>query len=768
MSLVADSFSSLVVSGKEPDAEAIEKLNVFENDNTLGDILQSVRTAHAKSRQELQVATKRYVEAAKVHRGEPSIQQVKLLNDYKATQVKLAVLRELKVCREKLSVLRQHVEQQETQKALEAHKELTEAIGQMKQYSEVKIVRALSSEADNLFAQIEEEQMAKWSKAVEVTQTQVAVGDDAGTEFQLLGSIGDGVQKKSLGQLVKSLDGVFERLLDLQVQVKSDSQSRVSIAPEACSTLPQFSDSLIALVTVINTLPKDVSAPVIKRLSTPVTNKLLQSLGKLIPDSVDGLPAFEAHLDLLETLEEKLTSFGWLSGDEITDWSFSLPEVWLSARKDKFLAELRTRLLSGAVENISDEKKTTPRPPSKAQESPKKPRTASHSTTGSRQVRKSQSQASLAPSEGSADNWGDDDLEFSDEEKETKEDWGWDEPITEETAEEAKSVAAESTAESNEDWGWGDETDVVIDDNEGDVTVEATTTATPADVAIITTNLPEILTSTITSFLNEGSHLYEERKKLKIGSAGFMYPSQTANFYALYRALVPLAYRSAKSPLALYNDIETINNHIRAQKDEAELAAELELMDKFGKRHLRQVLEQHQSHITDILNGAGGFQNCSHEGGNLFNCQAAAEKLTSYLTQLSDEWEDQVSDNARMQMLGTLLNCAATTIVTEVENLGDISEAESQELAKLVAVISAGVESLFGEALTATFCQNWLKFEYLGQILESNLADIRYLLESDALVDYSADELVSLVHALFSDSERREKLISDIYRKGSQ
>lgn len=191
-------------------------------------------------------------------------------------------------------------------------------------------------------------------------------------------------------------------------------------------------------------------------------------------------------------------------------------------------------------------------------------------------------------------------------------------------------------------------------------------------------------------------------------------------------------------------------------------------MDKFGKRHLRQVLEQHQSHITDILNGAGGFQNCSHEGGNLFNCQAAAEKLTSYLTQLSDEWEDQVSDNARMQMLGTLLNCAATTIVTEVENLGDVSEAESQELAKLVAVISAGVESLFGEALTATFCQNWLKFEYLGQILESNLADIRYLLESDALVDYSADELVSLVHALFSDSERREKLISDIYRKGGQ
>ncbi|KAG5358516.1 hypothetical protein CJU89_5110 [Yarrowia sp. B02] len=755
MSLVADSFSNLIVSGKEPDAAAVEKLNVFENENTLGEILQSVRTAHAKSRQELEGATKRYVEEAKVHRGEPSTQQVKLLNDYKATQVKLAVLRELKVCREKLNVLRQHVEQQETQKALEAHTELTGAIGQMKQYAEVKIVRALAAEADNLFAQIEEQQLAKWHKAVEVTQKEVSVGDNAQAEYELLGSIGQPVQKKALDQLVKALDGVFERLLDLQAEIKSDSQSRVSISAKSVSSLPQFSDSLVALVTVISTLPKDVSAPVIKRLSTPVTNKLLQSLGKLIPDSVEGLPAFEAHLDLLETLEEKLTSLGWLSGDEITDWSFSLPEVWLSERKDKFLAEMRTKLLSGAVESVSEDKKTAK--PVKAQESPKKARTASHSTTGSKQVRKSQSQTSLAASEGS-DNWGDE-LEFSDEEKESKEDWGWDEPIAEETAEETKSVA-ESAAESNEDWGWGDETDVAVDDHDGDVTVEPVTSAN-----MVTTNLPEILTSTITSFLNEGSQLYEERKKLKIGSAGFMYPSQTANFYALYRALVPLAYRSAKSPLALYNDIELINNHIRAQKDEAELAAELELMDKFGKRHLRQVLEGHQNKVAEILNGAGGFQNCSHEGGNLFNCQAAAEKLTSYLTQLSDEWEGQVSDNTRMQMLGTLLNSAATTIVTDVENLGDISEAESQELAKLVAVISAGVESLFGEALTATFCQNWLKFEYLGQILESNLADIRYLLETGALVDYSPEELVSLVQSLFSDSERREKLIGDIYRK---
>lgn len=752
MSLLADSFSHLVVSGIEPDDDATRNINVFEKDETLGKILESVRTAHVRSRQQLEAATQRYVEEAKNHRGEPSSSQVKLLNDYKATQVKLTALAQLKECREKLGKLSALVHENQTEAALDAYDDLLKAIGAMKQYSEVKIVRALKSEAGVQLDKIEKGQFRRWTQSIEVSKNGIEVSKSSEQEFQLLGKLGVAAQQKAMDKLVKDLDEVFGLVLDLSAIASLRGSGQAAVESADKPTLTQFASSLLALVEVVSFFPNLVSKAVTRRLSTPITNRLTKSLGNLIPESVADLPAFESELEVLGGLEEKLTSNGWLSGDEITDWSFSLPEEWLSKRKDKFLSDLRGELMSGVqVRQIETAQKAVECEPAREKtdqgtETAKKSRVISHSASA-RHLKKTKSQSSLATSEGS-DNWGDD-LKFSDEEKEEKEedDWGW--------GEKGDAIVEEvndSVTESHDDWGWGEE---------ADATIEANSTTT----TLTTTNLPALLADTISSFLNEGTDLYAERKGLKVASAGFMYPSQTANFYALYRSLVPIIYKSVSSPLALYNDFELICNLIRAQADEAELATELELMEKFSQRHLSHVLEEKQQQLNVIMDGAGGFQNCSHEGGNLFNCQASAEKLTSYLGQLSATWYGHVSENTRMQMLGTLLNHAAIRMVKDIEKLGDISEAESQELAKLVAVISSGVQDLFHEGtttLTATYCQSWLKLEYLGQILESNLADIRYLLESGALVDYSANELVTLLEALFSDSERRQQLINDV------
>jgi centromere/kinetochore protein ZW10 len=45
---------------------------------------------------------------------------------------------------------------------------------------------------------------------------------------------------------------------------------------------------------------------------------------------------------------------------------------------------------------------------------------------------------------------------------------------------------------------------------------------------------------------------------------------------------------------------------------------------------------------------------------------------------------------------------------------------------------------------------------------EASLVDITYLLESGALVDFSSDELVHLLLALFTDTPNRTELISKI------
>jgi centromere/kinetochore protein ZW10 len=71
--------------------------------------------------------------------------------------------------------------------------------------------------------------------------------------------------------------------------------------------------------------------------------------------------------------------------------------------------------------------------------------------------------------------------------------------------------------------------------------------------------------------------------------------------------------------------------------------------------------------------------------------------------------------------------------------------------------------------MTFIYCPNWLKFQYLAEILESSLADIKYLWnEGELSLEFDAEEVVDLIEALFADSDLRRKLVADIRRKGTR
>ena len=46
----------------------------------------------------------------------------------------------------------------------------------------------------------------------------------------------------------------------------------------------------------------------------------------------------------------------------------------------------------------------------------------------------------------------------------------------------------------------------------------------------------------------------------------------------------------------------------------------------------------------------------------------------------------------------------------------------------------------------------------------ASLVDILYLFDSGALIDFTTDELVNLIRALFADSEKRDKAIERVER----
>lgn len=112
-------------------------------------------------------------------------------------------------------------------------------------------------------------------------------------------------------------------------------------------------------------------------------------------------------------------------------------------------------------------------------------------------------------------------------------------------------------------------------------------------------------------------------------------------------------------------------------------------------------------------------------------------------------------------------------VMIDIEDMSNISEAESQRLTDFCNCIVA-LEVLFtseiltsevahGEApisLTAVYTPNWIKFQYLANILESSSVDIKYLwTEGEPGLEFQTEELVDLIEALFADSEYRRKAI---------
>lgn len=120
--------------------------------------------------------------------------------------------------------------------------------------------------------------------------------------------------------------------------------------------------------------------------------------------------------------------------------------------------------------------------------------------------------------------------------------------------------------------------------------------------------------------------------------------------------------------------------------------------------------------------------------------------------------------------IGSLLWAVLNQFI-DTEDMSDISEAESLRLTDFCSHIHALVQPHSGEARgqapTAVYTPNWLKFQYLTDILESSLAGIKYLwAEGELRLEVQKKELEDLGQALFAKSEYRRKAIREI-RRGS-
>jgi centromere/kinetochore protein ZW10 len=208
------------------------------------------------------------------------------------------------------------------------------------------------------------------------------------------------------------------------------------------------------------------------------------------------------------------------------------------------------------------------------------------------------------------------------------------------------------------------------------------------------------------------------------------------------------------------------------------LEPDISALEVFGKRAYGKEMESQRTILGDLLDGAQGFAN-STEHPFARECDLAVSSCVDRLREVNGQWQSVLSRSALLQATGSLLSTIINKLIVDIEDMADITESESHRLIAFCNSIAA-LEDLFlpeqpRENIpdvppllpqTAIYTPGWLKFQYLINILESSLADIKYLwTEGELSLEFEPGELIDLVEALFADSEQRRRAIGDI-RKG--
>ncbi|KAL8955624.1 MAG: hypothetical protein Q9193_006593 [Seirophora villosa] len=258
-----------------------------------------------------------------------------------------------------------------------------------------------------------------------------------------------------------------------------------------------------------------------------------------------------------------------------------------------------------------------------------------------------------------------------------------------------------------------------------------------------------------------------------------MYRASASNFYSINNS----------GNMFLYNDCLWLADQLRqvmqppAQGPENRFSSSKRLirfdddtvaLEAFGKRSYGKEMESQRTILKDLLDGAQGFANCT-ESPFSQECDLAVASITDRLRDIHKQWKSALSHSALLQSVGSLLGTIIDKIVIDIEDMSDISEPESQRLTAYCKQIIA-LEDLFlpqesatGEAetvpLTAVYAHGWFKFQYLSEVLDSSLVDIKYLwMEGGLGLEYEVEEVVDLIEALFADSEHRRRAIGEIRR----
>ncbi|KKZ65586.1 hypothetical protein EMCG_08575 [[Emmonsia] crescens] len=698
----------------------------------------------------------------------------------------------------RISSVQRAIEQDDLETATDLFEEIEMLLKTTGLPSNTPVLRVLSGNVAGLRTTMVTTVRQKWNSFVKIDSKlgQMTVVSDNSEESTSMGKVLIALTKLDmLDSIVDSLyRDIYSYILD-PVLLPSGSEEAMTITRDGDSirVLPQRSttkptdifDTLLCFLKYLQEcLPARITYPLNSKIALPmvsslVSNKLLPS----IPAGVDRMEEFQVILDHTHKFQQALDELGCPGSTELTSFVQQIPRIWLNQRRIKSLNEVRAALSASSGETRKVERVET------------------------EQV----SQKDKVFAENSDDwnaGWTSDNEESTDaatqkepahEEEDDFSAWGLDEPDTLQP-EEPNKPTGEGGDEDDDAWGWGDEDEAAgpplepsgsatkssgrMNGDHGDAKHSSRREVTLREFYTIT-DIPDSIMAIISNQISDSEKFTSsEYSNLPIASSGPALLSLPTLVIAMFKAVAPMFYpqKFSGGQMFLYNDSIYFAEQLRLLTEThnlPRLTPDIETLERFGKIAYSKEMQSQRTILSDLLDGSQGFGNCAVHP-YLGECENAVSAIVDRMRHVHKEWQSILSPSALLQSIGSLLSTVINKMILDIEDLSDISDAESQRLAEFCNQVSK-LEDLFlpeskpgqdiagGQAevvpMTAIYVPNWLKFQYLINILESSLADIKYLwTEGELKLEFSPEEVTDLIRALFADSDHRRRAIVEIRR----
>ncbi|EME80154.1 uncharacterized protein MYCFIDRAFT_141716 [Pseudocercospora fijiensis CIRAD86] len=653
-------------------------------------------------------------------------------------------------------------------------------------YSGVSLV--LQRKTQKLRVGLSETVQTRWAAAlhVDVENRSVTMKDSVKPIVEI--AQGLGLFDDLVTNLTKNVEKAIFRprlAIDRQSRVPavqiSGSQLALSAPVEDCSLDKLLKDLRSAIDYLAEHLPADVALPLSQHLVPALSARLEDEwLEPAVPLDISEMSAFHQILADVEDFAGHIEQVGWQGSKSIYAWVQAAPKTWLTKRREGLLGDVRNFVFTGIRDRKTVERVETQMVSQDdalaggggdGEDDWNTAWDEADDTSAAAAVPQEPATAPAEDEDMSA--WDEDDTNEPAKEEESKDDddawdaWG------EGYGDSNESTAAATTPKiPQQQPTLANGERATVKPSEREVTLRETfkVTAVPDGVLDL---LRQVITDATTLAGPEHAN-----SPIRVASQG-LYTLPTLAL-AIYRATAPTAYAKLDTGnMLIYNDTMRLADQLRAWQADQPSQSRLRLdndvkaLEQFAKRAYSAEMDSQRTILLDQLEGAQGFSRCSEQPFKS-ECESAVEQAVLRLRDVHGMWESVLSNSALLQSIGSLLSTLIAKMIRDVEDLPDIGEADSKELKALCEAITE-TKDIFTQAapdgsqreMAFVYCPNWLKFQYLGEILVGTLADIKYLWsEGELSLEFEAEEVVGLIEALFAESRHRREAIQGIRRGG--